>query len=218
MKPHRLRKPQPRTRSKGLVLFSRIASFVCHPLFMTAIAAFFIYKLVPLSFQNYSSSAVKIFIEKLAMFTILFPFLCVFLFRKLDLVSDTKMHEPKDRLYPLLAALVFYTLAYWLLAGSLPLFIHSLLFGSCLSIFILFIVTNFYKMSVHTTSAAILPGICIILIISGKITIAPLIVASLIAIIVGVVRWLLGAHTIGQILLGYVTGIFTQIGAFYYLH
>lgn len=218
MKPHPPRKPQPRTRSKGLVLFSRIASFVFHPFFMTTFSSFLIYKLVPLSFQNYSSHAVKIFIEKLAMFTILFPFLSVFLLRKLDLISDTKMHEPKDRLYPLLAALVFYTLAYWLLARSLPLFIHSLLLGSCLSIFILFIVTNFYKMSVHTTSAAILPGICIVLIIGGKITITPLIFALLTAIIVGTVRWLLGAHTIGQILLGYVTGIFTQIGAYYYLH
>jgi len=44
-----------------------------------------------------------------------------------------------------------------------------------------------------------------------------LIFASLVAIIVGIVRWLLGAHTIGQILLGYVAGIFTQIGAYYYL-
>jgi len=128
------------------------------------------------------------------------------------------MHEPKDRIYPLLTALVFYTLAYWFLVKGQPLFIHSLLLGSCLSIFILFTVTNFYKMSVHTTAASILPGICILLVVNEKMTIAPLIFASLVAIIVGMVRWLLGAHTVGQILLGYLTGIFTQIGAYYYLH
>jgi len=71
---------------------------------------------------------------------------------------------------------------------------------------------------VHTTAAAILPGVCIVLMLSEKITIKPLIFALLIAIIVGIVRWLLGAHTIGQILLGYLTGIFTQLGAYYYLH
>ena len=217
MERHRAAKPKPRTRSKELIAFSRIASFVFHPFFMTTVAAFASYKLVPLSFHNYSADAMKIFLAKLAMFTILFPFLSVFLFRRLNLISDSKMHEARDRIYPLLTALVFYTLAYWLLAGNLPVVIHSLLFGSCLSVFMLFIITNFYKISVHTTAAAILPGICIVLMVSEKMAVTPLIFALAIAIIVGTVRWLLGAHTIGQILLGYLTGIFTQLGAYYYL-
>ena len=217
MKHYQATRPQPRTRSKGLIVFSRITSFVFHPFFMTTIAAFMIYKLVPSRFRDYSPSAITTFIEKLALITIVFPFLFVLLFRKLNLISDTKMHKPGDRIYPLLMALVLYTLAYWLLARTLPVFIHSLLFGTCLSIFILFIVTNFYKVSVHTTAAGILPGVSIVLMISDKITIVPLIFASLVAIIVGVARWLLGAHTMGQILLGYLTGIFTQLGAYYYL-
>ncbi len=218
MKRHSRRRPRPRTQSGGLIIFSRIASFVFHPFFMTAIAAVGIYKLVPLSFHNYSSYGMKIFMAKLALFTIVFPFLSVLLFRRLGLISDTKMHEAGDRIYPLLTALISYTLAYWLLGRDLPLFIHSLLLGSCFSIFLLFIVTNFYKVSVHTTAAAILPGVCIVLMASEKITITPLILALLVAIIVGMVRWLLGAHTIGQILLGYLVGIFTQLGAYYYLH
>ena len=218
MRHYQATRPQPRTRSKGLIVFSRIVSFVFHPFFMTTIAAFMIYKLVPSGFRNYSPSAIRTFIEKLALITIFFPFLFVLVFRKLNLISDTKMHKPGDRIYPLLMALVFYTLAYLLLARTLPIFIHSLLFGVCLSIFILFIVTNFYKVSVHTSAAAILPCLCFVLIVSEKLTIVPLIFALLVAIIVGIVRWLLGAHTIGQILLGYLTGIFTQLGAYYYLH
>ena len=153
----------------------------------------------------------------LALSTILLPFLSVLIFRKLGLISDTKMHDAGDRIYPLLTALIFYTLAYWLIARGLPLCIHSLLLGSCFSIFLLFIITNFYKISVHTAAAAILPGVCIVLMVSEKIPITSLILALLIAIIVGMVRWLLGAHTVGQILLGYLAGIFTQLGAYYYL-
>lgn len=218
MKRHKAKGPQPRTRSRGLVIFSRIASFVFHPFFMTTIGAVVICQLFPSGFHYYSSQAVRTFIAKLVLFTILFPFLSVFFFRKLNLISDTKMHERRDRMYPLLAALVFYTTAYWLLSGGLPVFIHSLLLGSSISIFILFIATNFYKVSVHTAAAAILPGVCIVLMASEKITVTPLLFGSLVAIIVGIVRWLLGAHTIGQILLGYLTGIFTQLGAYYYLH
>ena len=153
----------------------------------------------------------------LALFTILLPFLSVLIFRKLGLISDTRMHDAGDRIYPLVTALIFYILAYWLIARGLPLSIHSLLLGTCLSILLLFIVTNFYKISVHTAAAAILPGVCIVLMVSEKIPITSLILALLIAIIVGMVRWLLGAHTIGQILLGYLAGIFTQLGAYYYL-
>jgi len=218
MNPHAGKGPQLRIRSKGLIIFSRIASFVFHPFFMITIAALVIYYLVPSAFQDHSSHAMGNFIAELSLLTILLPFASVLLFRKLGLISNTRMHEPKDRIYPLLTALVFYTLAYWFLAKGQPLFIHSLLLGSCISIFILFIVTNFYKMSVHTTAAAILPGVCIVLMANEKMTIAPLIFASLVAIIVGMVRWLLGAHTIGQLLLGYLTGIFTQIAAYYYLH
>jgi membrane-associated phospholipid phosphatase len=218
MNPHPGKGPQARTRAKALIIFSRIASFVFHPFFMTTIAAAVIYNLVPSGFQGHSSNDIGIFIAELSLLTIIFPFASVLLFRKIDLISNTRMHEPKDRIYPLLTALVFYTLAYWFLVKGQPLFIHSLLLGSCLSIFVLFIVTNFYKMSVHTTAAAILAGVCIVLMTNEKITIVPLIIASLVAIIVGVVRWLLGAHTIGQILLGYLVGIFTQMGAYYYLH
>ena len=209
--------PQPRTRSRKLVVFSRIASFIFHPFFMTTIAALGLYKLAPLSFRNQSTHSINIFLALLLLVTIMLPFLSVLLFRKLDLISDTKMHEPKDRVYPLLMALIFYTLAYWFLAQGMPFLIHSLLLGSCLSIFILFIVTNFYKVSVHTTAVAILPGVCIVLVIIGFRETTPLLFALVIAIIVGVVRWLLGAHTIGQILLGYLVGIFTQLGAYYYL-
>jgi membrane-associated phospholipid phosphatase len=39
-----------------------------------------------------------------------------------------------------------------------------------------------------------------------------------IAMVVGIIRWLLGAHTVGQILLGYAIGILTQLGAYFYLN
>ena len=218
MKQHPNSGPRPRTQWRWLIISSRIASFAFHPFLMTTAAAFLIYKLVPTSFHNYSSATMKFLMAKLALLTIIFPFLSVLLFRKFGLISDTKMHKPGDRIYPLLTALAFYTLAYWSLPSTVPVFIHSLLLGSCLSIFILLIITGFYKMSVHTTAAAILMGVCIVLMANVTLTIVALIFASLVAIIVGIVRWLLGAHTIGQILLGYLAGIFTQIGAYYYLH
>ena len=212
-----LEKPIPRTISRVLIIFSRIGSFIFHPFFMTTIAAVIVYRLVPEKFYSYSFKEIKTLIGKLALFTILFPFIAVLLFRRSGLVSNTRMHKPGDRIFPLLASLIFYVLAYWLFVRPFHvLVIHSLVLGSCCAVLVIFIINNFYKVSVHTTAAAILPGICLVLMLGGRPTVVPLLMASLIAIIVGLVRWLLGAHTIGQILLGYLIGIFTQVCAYYY--
>jgi len=73
---------------------------------------------------------------------------------------------------------------------------------------VFFQLTNNYE-----AAAAILTGVSIVLITTEKITITPLTFALPVAIIVGMVRWLPGTHTVGQILLGYLAGIFTQLGA-----
>src|SRR6476659_1481162 len=122
MKRHPSTGPQPRTQLSWLVISSRIASFVFHPFFMTTVAAVLIYKLGPTSFHNYLSDTMKFLMAKLVLLTIIFPLLSVLLFRKLGLISDTKMHKPGDRFYPLLTALAFYTLAYWFLPSTVSCF------------------------------------------------------------------------------------------------
>jgi membrane-associated phospholipid phosphatase len=46
----------------------------------------------------------------------------------------------------------------------------------------------------------------------------PLLAAVFIALFVGVIRWLLGAHTIGQIMLGYTIGILMQLAAHFFVN
>jgi len=123
--------------------------------------------------------------------------------------------------HPLLATLVFYSLAYILFVyqHKIPVLLQALLLGSCSAIIIIFIINIFYKLSVHTAAAGILPGMCIVLLLSNKLTsVLPLLLALAIAAIVGIIRWLLGAHTMGQILLGYTVGILTQLAAYFYLN
>src|ERR1700750_503865 len=100
-------RPIPRTQSKPLIVFSRIASFVFHPFVITTVAAIAIYKLSPGAFYYHSFKEIRLFIEKLALFTILFLFLSVLIFRKAGLISNTRMHQPADRILPLFAAFIF---------------------------------------------------------------------------------------------------------------
>src|SRR6266404_6242873 len=208
----------PRTRLKAVIVFSRIASFVFHPLFMTTIMVIGLYKLTPASFSDLATRDFKKWIGELLLYTVLFPLLSILVFKTSGLVSNARMHEARDRILPLLATMIFYLLAYWIFdyKHKIPLLMQILLLGSSCAIIIIFIINIFYKVSVHTTAAGILPGMCIVLLLSGKMTmILPLLSALLIAAIVGIIRWLLGAHTIGQILLGYAVGILTPVAIYF---
>jgi hypothetical protein len=208
----------PRTRSKTLIGISRVASFIFHPLFMTAFTAVVLHKLVPDEFLQLSSPGFGRWIGELLMYTVLFPFASILLLRLSGLISNARMHEARDRILPLIATMIFYILAYCFFAYKhpAPVLLQSLLLGSSCAIVILFIVNLFYKVSVHTAAAAILPGMGILLILDHGVSITlPLVLALLIALFVGIIRWLLGAHTIGQIVLGYIIGISTQLGAYF---
>jgi hypothetical protein len=214
-------KPTPRTKSKALIVFSRVGSLIFHPLFMTAIMAFVVYKLAPDDFTSFSLSEFKKWFFQLLLYTVLLPFVLIFVFRISGMISNARMHQPRDRIPPLLATIVFYFLAYKFFIShyNFPILFKILLLGCCCAIIIVFVINFFYKVSVHTTAVAILPGICISLMLNESVGISlPLLLALLIAAIVGVIRWLLGVHTIGQILLGYAIGILTQLGAYFYFN
>src|SRR6266498_3659511 len=105
-------KPQPRIRSKGLIIFSRIASFIFHPLFMTAIVAFAMYKLAPDDFLSFSFTEFKKWFAQLLLYTVLLPLFFIFIFKISGLISNARMHKSRDRILPLLATIIFYFLAY----------------------------------------------------------------------------------------------------------
>lgn len=209
--------PIPRTRSRALIVFSRVASIVLHPLFMTTLGAVLLNTFLPSDF-SISINEFKRCLVQLFLYTIVLPFATIFTFKITGLITNAKMHKPRDRVLPLIATLVFYFLAYELLVVRLRIggLMQSLLLGSCGAIAVMLIVNFFYKVSVHTTAAAILGGICITLAISEIPIPRPLLMlAVLIAVVVGAIRWFLGSHTMGQILLGYTVGIFSQLAAYF---
>jgi hypothetical protein len=213
--------PIPRTRSTALIVFSQVASIVLHPLFMTTIMVLLLNTFLRAHFSTLSADEFKAWLAQLFLYTIVLPFIAIFAFKFTGLISNAKMHKPRDRVLPLIATLIFYFLAYKVLVVRHPVggLVQSLLLGSCGAIAIMLIVNFFYKVSVHTTAAAILAGMCIVLAI-GKIAIpAPLLVlAVVIAVVVGAIRWFLGSHTMGQILLGYTVGIFSQLAAYFIIN
>jgi hypothetical protein len=206
-------RPLPRTRSKRVITLSTIASIILHPLLMTTLMALI------LRGVETGERPGKNWVASIVLCTIVLPFLAIVLFRITGVISDVKMDKPRDRILPLVATLIFYLLAYKIFAPRYDeaSLIRSLLLGGCFAIAIVLVINFFYKVSVHTTAAAILPGMSLLMEISQRHVYLLFPVAVVIALLVGVVRWLLGAHTPGQILLGYAVGIFSQISAYFLL-
>jgi hypothetical protein len=159
-------------------------------------------------------------LEILSLSTMLFPFLSIFLLRATKLISDAFMHSPADRVLPLTVTLFFYVWAFYFFQAQplAPLYLRSLLLGSVFSIIVDFAINFFYKVSVHTTAVAVMPAsILVMMWVTGFVPVPVLLITILLATLIGIVRWLLGSHTLGQIILGYLVGFTTQIAAWYLL-
>jgi len=210
-------KPVPRTNSRALRIFSSIASFVLHPLVIVTYITIALYNL---SANGFSAVDERRFLEWtgiLLLSTVFFPFLAILILRLTGLISDAFMHAPKDRILPLTATLIFYVWAFYFFEHKAlaPLLLKSLLLGAIFSIILDFFINIFYKVSVHTTSAGMMPGsILALMIIEPSTPPSIFVVATIAAILVGLIRWWLGAHTLGQILLGYSIGISMQLIAY----
>jgi hypothetical protein len=212
-------KPIPRTQSKILVAVSRVFSFTFHPLLMTCGTAWLISEFAAGESLQLSYGKFGAWMRDLILYTAILPLFSILVLRLSGLVSNARMHLAKDRILPLIATLFFYILAYLVLMHNrAPLVLRSLLLGSSLGVLSIFVINLFYKVSVHTTAAAIPVGILLALMINDEISsLLALSIAVFTAVFVGIIRWLLGAHTFGQIILGYLIGILTQLAAYFFV-
>ena len=204
-----------------------LVSFVFHPVFMPVVMILLVYNLAPVNFAGIAignivqegSLANLLFTVGLA--TIFFPLLAVLLMKKLGLVQTIEMHEPKDRILPLIAVMIFY---FWLnhVMGNRPspppFVVRLLILGSFWSVIALFMASIFFKISMHATAAGGMLGLFIALLFINPIDMrVPLFVALILAGVIGTARLLLRAHRPGEVWAGYALGLAVQLSAYMYL-
>jgi hypothetical protein len=131
----------------------RIAKFftlIFHPLFVP-----FYMLLILLNVNTFFAMMIpvkaKLFLTGLVFITtILLPLLIVFLLYRLKLVKSFYLQTREERIYPLLAAAVFYYITYYLLKGFSISFIFSYYMLGATFLTILALVISFYrKISLH---------------------------------------------------------------------
>lgn len=212
---------QPLQQPKILRALATVISYVFHPVFMPVVLILLLYRLAPVNFAGIPLESFRLMFVRIALNSLFFPLLGVALLKALGFIKSIQMEDRKDRLLSLIVIMIFY---FWTnhvfknMPGGSPFIIRALLLGSFWGIVAIFMVSIFFKISMHTTAAGGMIGIMIILLFINPINMAvPLFAGIFLAGLIGTSRLLLNAHTPLEIWAGYALGIVVELAAYWYL-
>lgn len=198
--------------------FATIISYVFHPVFIPAMMTCVIYYFFKPDFVTLNNTT-PYWPGMVIINTILFPLLVVFLLKRLRFIGSVKMDEPRDRIIPLIATMIFYFWAYQVFKSlQAPPLLRVFYLGNFYGIIAVFMINIFFKISMHTAAAGGAVGIMLlILLYAGSSLLIPFIIVLAIAGIIGTARLQLGSHIPLEIWLGYFAGIISQLCAYLFL-
>lgn len=211
--------PQP-VKSAPLRALATFISYLFHPIFMPTIVVVAMYFLVPVSFKGITPEVAKFRLATVVMLTAFFPLFSVLLMKALGFIKSIYMRDPKDRIIPLIAIMIFYFWSQQVFSNlkDTPVIIKIWMLGLFWGIILLFLISIFFKISMHTTAAGGMVGIMIVLLLTSSVNIMTAFFASVIlAGLIGTARLLLGEHRPPEIWLGYIVGIIVQLAAWAYV-
>jgi len=194
-------------------LFSHFISAIFHPLLMPILVLYIIFNLN--TYINFSvPPGLRNLLYGLILITTLFlPASIVLWLYRTKKVNDLNINDYQQRRLPYLITALLYFFTYWLVAKTpLPFTIQLLILGSCLAVFITMAVNLFWKISAHMVGIGGAAGA--ILGVSFRLMIDLHFVFCLIILISGLVafaRMQLGAHSQGQVYVGFLAGFMSEL-------
>ena len=200
---------------------SQFISFIFHPIFIV-LYAYLIYFNTD-TYTNrilylFSPGFFKLFFLFLFSMAVFFPLTTIIIMKRTGWISSYHIPERKERLPVLVFTMIYYGMTYFIFRSwnqNLSFFIDpfiSFLFGGLVLLGVLFIITTFWKISLHTASISGLAGGSMALLLLQKEAYnvdVMMGVNSLLLFSIGLVsfsRLKLNAHHYGQVLVGSSVG------------
>ncbi|WP_116128084.1 hypothetical protein [Lewinella sp. IMCC34183] len=167
------------------------------------------------------SNLILIFLD-----TFVIPVIAVLIMVRLNMINSVMMHEKSERIGPLLLVMVLY---FWIFynfsqSNQTPTIFTSFLLGVVIALVTSFVVNLLDKISLHAVGMGGLVAVSVIMLALfgpnginvGEVTVGlPLLVlvSVLLAGVVGTARLSLGAHSLLQVIAGYLIGFVAQFVA-----
>jgi membrane-associated phospholipid phosphatase len=205
----------PADRPNALKVIAHLVSFVMQPLFVPMMAFALILFGFPTLFAGFSFKVKMNILVFIGLITLVIPVLTVLLLKRLGLIPSVLMHERKDRFVPMMLTSGIYMALAFLLVTRLhinPLFSTVMVSIACVTVAVTFI-TFFWKISAHSTSLGGLFSLLFLLNmhVDNELTFAIMLLLLIVIGIVMTARLYLQAHSVWQVLSGFILGFTLNI-------
>lgn len=208
------------TQSKQLMRpIATIISVLLHPIFMPLMGCLLLYYVMPELFVAVKPKILNGWLGMIVINTIMFPLILMLLLKGLGFIKSIYLKEVKERVIPLIGIMVFYFWPY-LVAKNVhgPALAQVFLLGNFWGIVLVFLMTIFFKISMHTAAMGSLLGLlCVMMLSVSSLFVVPLLLLITATLLVVWARKSLAAHTNKELFLGCVVGVLAQLAAYWYL-
>jgi len=207
-----------------------VISVIFHPLLMITYALLIFLKVNPYAFGVYDMSMKMPFVLMVFALTFFFPFLVLFLLKKLGFVQTVDLHTARERIIPYIATSVFFLWFYVTTRSNpeIPSLFKAYVLGSISTLFMVFFINNFSKVSAHMAgiTALIVFSVALTMGLGGNIVLENLLgplgsrpanLPTIMILLTGILascRLKLNAHTRQELLGGFILGILGQVIAY----
>lgn len=195
---------------------AKVLSYLFHPVIYPVLGVLIILNSVP----YYIHSQVTILALAFVFTgTYIIPVLVSFLMLKLKIVGSLEMKEAKDRRWPyLIGSISFYFTATALEKIGLSNETYLFIMSSAIVILLHFSLLKFWKPSAHLGAIGGFTGLMMAISLKYQVGLLPIIaLAFLIAGFLATARLRLNAHTTGELVFGYFSGLLVVGSLVYFL-
>jgi hypothetical protein len=202
-----------------LKALAKIFSYLFHPLFIPSYIFFWLVFRFPFEFAGITPLAMFARKVNIIMFTAFFPAFAVFLLWRLKFIQNMFLRTQKERIVPYMITMIFYWWEWYLSRNftDQPITLNFFYLGIFIACIISLIANNFFKISMHATATG---GALMFVLLTCFVYRTYLgLDISIVTLLAGVVctsRLLLKEHASGDVYIGFIVGIFSQILAVYF--
>lgn len=200
---------------------ARIISVLFHPLLFPTYGTLLILATNPNRYGYFGEKLHIVWLIIVFALTFVFPAVWLLMMKRLEMIQSLTLNTTNERIIPFIATATFYLWTAWMFKRNVHMKIPSnemifyMMTGSCFSIFLSLIINIFSKISLHALAAGNLLGLTLLMIRFSIYDLRfVLVVAILLAGIIGTARMILNAHSEKQIFWGYFIGFAAQFIAF----
>lgn len=210
-------------------VFYQIVSIVFHPLLIIPYLLMLMAAINPYDFSAFQGPEKHMLFFQVVISTVILPSLAIVMMYSLGLVSSVELNNSKERMFPFIAAAVFYL---WLFANflynpTIPKLFNVILFASIIGLFLSMVINLFIKLSIHCLGmGSLITSVGLIfyewsMLYSRQInwtdkSMIYLVVLTILAAgLVGTARLHLKVHNLPEVYMGYFIGLISPLIAYF---